>query len=87
MTRIIIPESIRAQLGGLNEPLEFCDEEGNPVGTFAPMSTLTEQQRIGLALPSHLRDSETPVGELRRRLHEEGRIGHEEVLRMARQRQ
>jgi len=85
MTRITIPESVRAQLGGLSEPLVFCDEAGNPLGTYAPVTTLTEHQRIAMTLPDHLLDSDTPAEELQRRLREEGRIPHEEVVRKAKQ--
>jgi hypothetical protein len=85
MPRITIPNNVRAQLGGLSEPLVFCDESGNPLGTFAPIKDLTEHQRIAMGLPDDQLDSATPVEELRRRLHEEGRVDHEEVVRKAKQ--
>ena len=85
MTHITLSDSVRAQLGSLSEPLVLCDEAGNPLGTFTPVTRLTEHQRIAMTLPDHLLDSGTPTEELRRRLHEEARIPHEEVLRKAKQ--
>lgn len=85
MARITIPDCVRAQLGGLTEPLVFCDEAGNPLGTFAPVTALTEHQRVAMTLPDHQLDSATPTEELRRRFREEGRIPHEEVVRKAKQ--
>ena len=85
MTRVTIPDSVRAQLGGLSEPLVFCDEAGNPLGTFAPVTALTEHQRVAMTLPDHQLDSATPTEELRRRLREEGRIPHKEVVRKAKE--
>lgn len=85
MTHMTLSNSMRAQLGSLNEPLVLCDEAGNPLGTFTPVTKLTEHQRIAMTLPDHLLDSGTPTEELRRRLHEEARIPHEEVLRKAKQ--
>jgi hypothetical protein len=85
MTHITLSDSIRAQLGSLSEPLVLCDEAGKPLGTFTLVTGLTEHQRIAMTLPAHLLDSGTPVEELRRRLREEPRIPHEEVLRQAKQ--
>ncbi len=85
MTRITLSDSIRAQLGSLSQPLVLCDEAGKPLGTFTPVTSLTEQQRIAMTLPDHFLDSSTPTEELRRRLREEARIPHEEVLRKAKQ--
>ncbi len=85
MTRITVTEDMRAQLGSLSEPLVLCDEAGNPLGTFTPVTKLTEHQRIAMTLPDHFLDSGTPTEELRRRLREEARIPHEEVLRKAKQ--
>ena len=85
MTRITIPDSVRAQLGGLNKPVVFCDETGNPLGTFAPVTALTEHERIAMTLPDDQLDSATPTEELHRRLREEGRVPHEEVARKAKQ--
>ena len=85
MTRITLSDSMRAQLGSLSEPLVLCDEAGNPLGTFTPATRLTEHQRIAMTLPDHLLDSSTPTEELRRRLREESRVPHEEVLRKAKQ--
>ncbi len=82
MTHINLPDSMRSQLGSLSEPLVLCDEAGNPLGTFTPVTKLTEHQRIALTVPDHLLDSGTPTEELRRRLREE-RIPHEEVLQIA----
>ena len=84
MTRITLTDDIRAQLGGLTAPLVLCDEAGNPLGTFTPVTALTEHQRIAMTLPDHLLNSDTSDDELRRRLHEKGRVPHEEVLREAR---
>ncbi len=85
MTRITLSDSMRSQLGSLSEPLVLCDEAGNPLGTFTPVNKLAEHQRTALTLPDHLLDSGTPIEELRRRLCEETRIPHEEVLRKAKQ--
>jgi hypothetical protein len=85
MTRITLSESMRAQLGSLTEPLVLCDEAGIPLGTFTPLTSLTEHQRIAMTLPIQLLDSGTPTEELRRRLREETRIPHEEVFQMAKQ--
>ena len=85
MTRINLSDDIRAQLGSLSEPLMLCDEAGNPLGTFTPVTELTEHQRIAMTLPDNLLDSSTPTEELRRRLREEPRISHEEVLRKVKQ--
>jgi hypothetical protein len=49
------------------------------------VTKLTEHQRIAMTLPAYLLDSGTPTEELRRRLREEARIPHEEVLRKAKQ--
>jgi hypothetical protein len=83
VTHINLPDSMRSQLGSLSEPLVLCDEAGNPLGTFTPVTKLTEHQRIALTVPDHLLDSGTPTEELRRRLREEARIPHEEVLQIA----
>ena len=83
MTHITVTDNMRSQLGSLNEPLVLCDEAGNPLGTFTPLTKLTEHQRIAMTLPDHLLDSATPAEELRRQLGEEPRVSHEEVLRRA----
>ena len=63
MTRITLTESMKAQPGAISEPLALFDEAGNPVGTFTPVSRLTEHQRIAMTLPERLLDSPTPVEE------------------------
>ena len=83
MTHINLSDRMRSQLGSLNEPLVLCDEAGNPLGTFTPVTKLAEHLRIAMTLPDHLLDSRTPPEELRRRLREEVRVPHEEVLRTA----
>jgi len=85
MTHITLSNSTKAQLGALSEPLAFFDETGTPLGTFTPVSRLTEQQRIAMTLPEDLLDSKVPVEELRRRLREEPRIPHAEVMEQLRQ--
>jgi hypothetical protein len=80
MTHITLSDSMRSQLGRLNEPLVLRDEAGNPLGTFAPVAKLTEHQRIAMTLPDHLLDSTVPTEELDRRFREEPRIPHEEVM-------
>ena len=85
MTHITLSNSMKAQLGALSEPLAFFDETGAPLGTFTPVSGLTEHQRVAMTLPEHLLDSKVPVEELRRRLREEPRIPHEEVMEQLRQ--
>ena len=81
MTHVTLPDSIRSQLGSLNEPFVLCDEAGKPLGTYTPVTELTEHQRISLTLPNHLRQSKLPLEELDRRLRDEPGIPHEEVLR------
>lgn len=85
VTRVTLSDSMREQLGGLSQQVVLCDEAGNPLGTFTPITGLTEHQRIAITLPDQLLDSDTPVEELRRRLREEGRVPHEEVMRNAKQ--
>ena len=85
MTHITISASMKSQLDSACEPLVLCDEAGTPLGTFTPVSRLTEHERIALTLPDHLRHSKVPVEELRRRLREEPRIPHEEVMEQFRQ--
>ncbi len=85
MTHVTLSKSMKAQLGDLSEPLAFFDETGTPLGMFTPVSGLTEQQRIAMTLPEHLLDSKVPVEGLRRRLREEPRIPHEEVMQQLRQ--
>jgi hypothetical protein len=80
MTHVTVSDRLKTQLGASGEPLVLCDEAGNPLGTFTPLNRLTEQQRIAMTLPDHLRDSKVPVEELRRRLRDEPRIPHEEVM-------
>jgi len=84
MTHITVPPSMKSQLDSASEPTVLCDEAGTALGTFTPVSRLSEQQRIAMTLPEHLRDSRVPVEELRRRLHEERLIPHEEVMEMVR---
>jgi hypothetical protein len=85
MTHITVPDSMKTQLGASSAPLVICDKAGNPLGTFTPVSRLTEQQRIAMTLPEHLLDSRLPVEELNRRLREEPGIPHEEVMRKVRE--
>jgi hypothetical protein len=85
MTHVTIPPSMKAQLGPLNERLVLCDEAGNPLGTFTPVSKLSEQQRIAMTLPDHVLDSKLPIEEHKRRLREEPGIPHEEVMRKVRE--
>ncbi len=80
MIRITIPGNLVEQLNP-SKPVVLCDEGGNPLGTFTPVSKLTEQQRIAMTLPEHLLDSPTPLEELNRRLREERPIPHEEVMK------
>ena len=85
MTHITVSENIKSQLGAASEPLVLCDEAGTPLGTFTPVARLTEHQRIAMTLPDHLLDSGVPLEELERRLREEPRIPHEEVIRKVQQ--
>jgi hypothetical protein len=85
MTHITLSDSMRAQLGSLSEPLVLCDEAGNPLGTFTPVTRLTDHQRVAMTLPNHLLESNTPAEELRRRLRDEPRITQEEIMRKAKQ--
>lgn len=36
MQRVSLDQELRAKLNGLSQPLEVCDESGNPVGMFVP---------------------------------------------------
>lgn len=36
MTRVIVDESLRSKLNGLDEQVEFCDESGRTIGHFLP---------------------------------------------------
>ena len=85
MTHVTITDSVKEQLGTLKEPLALFDESGKPLGTFTPVTKLTNHQRIAMTLPDHLLDSKLPVEELNRRLREEPGVPHEEVMRKVRQ--
>jgi len=85
VTHITLSDSIRSQLGDLSEPLVLCDDAGNLLGTFTSVAKLTEQQRIALTLPDHLLNSAIPREEMDRRLREELRIPHEEVMEKVKQ--
>lgn len=41
MTRIVIDRRTRAQLNDLQEPLQFIDESGQPLGLFTPTASAT----------------------------------------------
>lgn len=36
MSKVILDDTLRGKLNGLNEPLEICDETGRTVGQFLP---------------------------------------------------
>ncbi len=36
MTKVIVDQSLRSKLNGLDEQVEFCDESGRTVGHFLP---------------------------------------------------
>jgi hypothetical protein len=36
MSKVVLDQTLRAKLNGLNEPLELCDETGRTVGHFLP---------------------------------------------------
>jgi len=36
MTRVIVDESLRSKLNGLDDQVEFCDESGRTMGHFLP---------------------------------------------------
>ncbi len=36
MTKVIVDESLRAKLNGLNDQVEFCDGSGRRLGQFLP---------------------------------------------------
>jgi hypothetical protein len=40
MKKLILDSTSRSKLGNLNEPLELCDEAGNILGRFTPLSEL-----------------------------------------------
>jgi hypothetical protein len=42
MTRVLVDESLRQKLLKLQQPMELCDDAGNVVGVFTPVSTAKE---------------------------------------------
>ena len=40
MTTICLSEEMIASLENLDEPLEFCDESGHPLGSFIPEAAM-----------------------------------------------
>jgi hypothetical protein len=42
MPKVILDETLRAKLNGLNEPLELCDETGGTLGHFLPADVYRE---------------------------------------------
>jgi hypothetical protein len=36
MNKIMLDDTLRARLNGLNEAMEFCDESGRAIGHFLP---------------------------------------------------
>jgi hypothetical protein len=63
MTKVILDESLKAKLNGLNEHLELCDEAGQTVGHF-----LTDEEYRELLL--EWADSQITPEELERRRRE-----------------
>ncbi len=46
MTTICLSEEMIASLENLDEPLEFCDESGHPLGSFIPEAAMQELRPI-----------------------------------------
>ena len=36
MSKIVLDQTLRSKLNGLNEPMEVCDESGTTLGHFLP---------------------------------------------------
>ena len=41
MNKVTLDDALRAKLNGLNEELEVCDADGQPVGYFVPAARYT----------------------------------------------
>lgn len=72
MVRVTIDQVVRSKLGGLDSPLELCDETGRVVGHFIPV----EDHSIYEGVESPVSDEE-----LDRRLREESGRPLEDILR------
>jgi hypothetical protein len=55
MTKVIVGESLRAQLPSLAERIEFCDEAGKTLGRFLPEDVYRELVR---ACAGHISEEE-----------------------------
>lgn len=74
MIRIQLDQSWRERLQGLNQTIEFCDEDGKVVGQFVP----SEDHRMQEARRSLLQVSDEEWARIR---NEEGEYSTEEVLK------
>ncbi len=72
MGRVTIDQALRSKLGGLDSPLELCDEAGRVIGHFIPVQDRSIYEGV-----------EPPVSdeEIDRRLREESGRPLIEILR------
>jgi hypothetical protein len=56
MSRVVLDTQLRAQLNGLQEGLEFCDENGKTLGHFVPVPVYHEL--MAAWSKAHLSDAE-----------------------------
>ena len=78
MVRVTIDDAFRSKLGGLDSPLELCDEAGHVVGHFIPQQDRSIYEGV-----------ESPVSdeELERRFREESGRPLEDIVRDLERRQ
>ena len=50
MTKVIVDETLRSKLNGLDQQLEFCDEAGRTMGHFLP-DALYQQRKAADQCP------------------------------------
>jgi len=84
MTQVTIPSELAARFGNLKEPFELVDENGARLGLFAPLSLGDQHEHLSRTLPPRLKQSPIPREEIERRLADDARIPHEEVMREVR---
>ena len=71
MSKVILDQSLRAKLNGLNEQVELCDESGRTLGHFLPLKLYEKLVAANVKIPF----SEE---EIRRRRQEKGGSSLEE---------
>ena len=72
MNQVVLDAGIRSRLNGLDQPLEFCDENGRIVGHFLPHD-MYRQMLIDYAR------AVVPDEEVERRLQENGGCSLQEI--------